>query len=78
MRGGLTFVAGPTRPRYVYVRGVSPLWLARVRRLLTEHANEIGGSIAPMGLDLRGWPVDVRDEDVLEISTALRPERNRS
>jgi hypothetical protein len=42
MRGGWTIAATPARPPYVFARGVSPLWLARVRRLLTEHSNEDG------------------------------------
>jgi hypothetical protein len=51
MRGGWTIAATPARPPYVFARGVSPLWLARVRRLLTEHSNEDGSSSMSSAVD---------------------------
>ena len=53
MRGGWTMVASPARPTYIYARGVSALWLARVRRLLTEHSSS-GDVVAPT-MDVHAW-----------------------
>jgi hypothetical protein len=53
MRGGWTMVASPARPTYIYARGVSPLWLARVRRLLTEHSSDPGRTETMF--DVRAW-----------------------
>jgi hypothetical protein len=53
MRGGWTMVASPARPTYIYARGVSPLWLARVRRLLTEHSSN--GDVVEPTIDADAW-----------------------
>jgi hypothetical protein len=53
MRGGWTMVASPARPTYIYARGVSPLWLARVRRLLTEHSSN--GDLVEPTIDVHLW-----------------------
>ena len=53
MRGGWTMVASPARPTYIYARGVSPLWLARVRRLLTEHSSN--NDLVEPTIDLHAW-----------------------
>jgi hypothetical protein len=53
MRGGWTMVASPVRPTYIYARGVSPLWLARVRRLLTEHSSN--ADVVEPTIDMAAW-----------------------
>jgi hypothetical protein len=53
MRGGWTMVASPARPTYIYARGVSPLWLARVRRLLTEHSSN--ADVVEPTIDVHAW-----------------------
>jgi hypothetical protein len=62
MRGGWTMVASPARPTYVYAQGVSPLWLARVRRLLTEHANADDATTPTIDVhawrQLEGWAAE--------------------
>jgi hypothetical protein len=75
MRGGWTIAASPVRPPYVFARGVSPLWLARVRRLLTENANGDGPSASGPSLEVRAWSrVEEWNLETRDVRATLRAE----
>lgn len=74
MRGGWTMVASPARPTYIYARGVSPLWLARVRRLLTEHSGN-DDLVEPV-IEVRAWRQLEQWESESHTSAASGPSRH--